>query len=89
MTKVQKFKLHPHTAEYIEQKFYFFGIKSTLCKFYTFIDKFIQDIKRVSAYFDNLIIEGKTIKKCRDRLVKTFEKLRKYLNLNSNEYNFF
>ena len=85
--KVQAISTHRGT--YLAKRL-FFGIKSAPNEFHAFIHQFVQDLDGVSAYFNDLIIQGKTIQECRDRLVNVLEKLRRYnLHLNLNKCKFF
>ena len=78
-----------HRGTYIVKRLNF-GIKTAPNEFHSFIDQFVQELEGVVAYFDDLIIQGKTYEECKSRLIKVLNKLRKYnLHVNINKCKFF
>ncbi len=56
-SKIQTISTHRGT--YLVKRL-FFGIKLAPNEFHSFIDQFVQNLDGVVAYFDDIIIQGKT-----------------------------
>lgn len=86
-SKIQTISTHRGT--YLAKRL-FFGIKNAPNEFHKFIDQFVQELEGVVAYFDDIIIQGKTIEECKNRLLKVLDKLKANdLHLNLSKCKFF
>lgn len=78
-----------HKGTYLAKRL-FFGIKTAPNEFHKFIDQVVQDLEGTIAYFDDIIIQGKSFEECKLRLIKTLDKLQTYdLHVNVEKCKFF
>ncbi|GBL88172.1 hypothetical protein AVEN_117768-1 [Araneus ventricosus] len=67
-----------------------FGIKSALAEFNRVIDQILNGLPETIAYFDGIVVHGKTKGQCSKKLFACLERLREYdLNLNIKKCTFF
>lgn len=67
-----------------------FGIKTAPSHFQSVIDQILQGLEGVVAYFDDILIAGKTPKECAERLRLVLTRLREFnVQVNYDKCNFF
>lgn len=78
-----------HRGTYLAKRL-FFGIKTAPNEFHKIIDQIVHDLDGTTVYFDDILVQGCTVAECESRLIKVFERMRKYnLHLNRNKCRFF
>ena len=78
-----------HRGSYLAKRL-FFGIKTAPNEFHKIIDQIVGNLEGTIVYFDDILIQGATFEKCKIRLIKVLETLRKYnLHLNPEKCRFF
>lgn len=67
-----------------------FGIKTAPAEFNRIIDQILKGLSNTIAYFDDIVVHGKTKEECLRNLLACLERLRKYdLHVNSQKCSFF
>lgn len=81
--------LSTHRGTYLVKRLYY-GTKVAPSIFHQFIDQVVRDLPGTVAYFDDLLVQGDTIKSCEERLRKLLQRLReKNLHVNLKKCKFF
>ena len=78
-----------HRGSYLVKRL-FFGIKTAPNEFHKFMDQFLHGLEGTAAYFNDIIIQGKSQDECYTRLIKVLDKLKAYnLHVNIKKCKFF
>ncbi|KAF2891439.1 hypothetical protein ILUMI_14734, partial [Ignelater luminosus] len=89
MKKVQIAAISTHRGTYLAKRL-FFGLKTASSLFHAAIDPILDGLEGCVTYFDDIVIQGSTLRECTERLTKCLKQLEKFnIRLNKDKCKFF